>query len=505
MEIVRRARALPRRARGFVGRISLLLAVTLAVAGGLAIAAGAGWIAVLVFGAKDEPAAPLDITKVALVVAGGVGGAVALVVAYRRQRDLEQSRFIERFGAAATQLGSPYTAVRIAGVYAMTVVADESTGPRRQQCIDVLCGYLRLPYTPATGTNHLTGRDRKDTSTPDIEIEDHFQFLQNDKVVRQTIVRVIADHLRDHEHSWSNHIFDFTTAHFEDADFRKTMFSGSAGFDNATFSGDTRFDATTFSERAGFDRVTFSGDAWFGDAKFSGHAGFDKTTFSCRAGFDRATFSGDTRFDETTFSGRADFSKATFSCRAGFGEATFSGDTRFSEATFSGRAEFDKARFSSRAWFGEAKFSGYAGFSKARFSGRAGFSEATFSGDVGFGEATFSGDTRFIGATFAGDAWFGGATFTGNAWFDKATFSGDPIFDKATFFGDTRFTSVAFGASSTGGGAASFRLVNFGSGDVTFDQPRQWGPPSPVFDWDHDPSTKPANIAPTPWPPVLAP
>ena len=57
----------------------------------------------------------------------GVGGAVALVVAYRRQNDLEQGRFVERFGAAAAQLGSPDPAVRIAGVYAMAGVADEST------------------------------------------------------------------------------------------------------------------------------------------------------------------------------------------------------------------------------------------------------------------------------------------------------------------------------------------------------------------------------------------
>jgi hypothetical protein len=34
-----------------------------------------------------------------LTVVAGVGGAVALVVAYRRQRDLEQGRFVERFGA----------------------------------------------------------------------------------------------------------------------------------------------------------------------------------------------------------------------------------------------------------------------------------------------------------------------------------------------------------------------------------------------------------------------
>lgn len=50
-------------------------------------------------------------------MAAGFGGLVALVVAYRHQSDLEDGRFIERFGAAAAQLGDTDVAVRIAGVY----------------------------------------------------------------------------------------------------------------------------------------------------------------------------------------------------------------------------------------------------------------------------------------------------------------------------------------------------------------------------------------------------
>ncbi|MGY2010750.1 hypothetical protein ACW9HC_27535 [Nocardia gipuzkoensis] len=61
---------------------------------------------------------------------------------------------MERFGAAAAQLGATDVAVRIARVYAMAGAADESDGLRRQQCIDVLCGYLRLPYSPELGANH---------------------------------------------------------------------------------------------------------------------------------------------------------------------------------------------------------------------------------------------------------------------------------------------------------------------------------------------------------------
>jgi hypothetical protein len=108
------------------------------VTGGLTIVLVATWILDRVIHTSSKPADPIDITKLSFTLAGGVGAAVALVVAYRRQRDIEQGRFVERFGAAAAQLGDRDVAVRIAGVYAMAGVADESTGVRRQQCIDVL-------------------------------------------------------------------------------------------------------------------------------------------------------------------------------------------------------------------------------------------------------------------------------------------------------------------------------------------------------------------------------
>ncbi|MFQ6394944.1 hypothetical protein ACLMAJ_15950 [Nocardia sp. KC 131] len=117
------------------------------------------------------------------------------MIAYRRQRDVEQSRFVDRFGAAATQLGATDVAVRIAGVYAMAGVADESDGLRRQQCIDVLCGYLRLPYSPELGRNHQTKNicKHRDPEQFGSENEQHFEYRQNDHEVRATIFRVIAD------------------------------------------------------------------------------------------------------------------------------------------------------------------------------------------------------------------------------------------------------------------------------------------------------------------------
>lgn len=81
--------------------LPLLATVGLAVAGGAAIVPAATWILQKRIHTNSALAAPIDITKLSFTVAGGVGAAVALVVAYRRQRDVEQGRFVERFGAAA--------------------------------------------------------------------------------------------------------------------------------------------------------------------------------------------------------------------------------------------------------------------------------------------------------------------------------------------------------------------------------------------------------------------
>ncbi len=84
---------------------------------------------------------PLDLIKVALLVTGGIGGAVALTVAYRKQKWAEEDIAGKRsaYASAATQLGDPSATVRLAGVYALANLAD-AWPEQRQQCVDVLCG-----------------------------------------------------------------------------------------------------------------------------------------------------------------------------------------------------------------------------------------------------------------------------------------------------------------------------------------------------------------------------
>jgi uncharacterized protein YjbI with pentapeptide repeats len=457
-----------------LSRAPLSVAILLAVGVGVVLAYGFYWVIGGFVGTKeDEPAAKIDVYKTALAGVAGIGGAVALVVAYRRQRDAEQGRFVERFGAAAAQLGDQDVAVRIAGVYAMAGVADECSDlSRRQQCIDVLCGYLRLPYDPEHGsshrTEHVTKFTRSETPITSVEEQVTHRLRQNDREVRQTIVGVICAHLQDNaENSWSNNDFDFTGVLFENVNFGGTTFSGEhTNFNGATFSGEhTVFNGATFSgERTVFGAATFSGE---------------------RTDFGAATFSG-----ERTFFGGARFSGE----RTDFGAATFSGErTNFGGATFSGE----------RTFFGGARFSGERTFfGGARFSGEhTNFNGATFSAErTVFNRATFSKDTAFDGARFSGEHTdFGAATFSGkHTDFGAATFSGEHTdFGAARFSGERTF----FGAARFSGERTDFGRAIFSGKLAWFENPQAWN--NVTFDWDEKPAHMlPECIRPRDWPPT---
>ncbi|MFI7180516.1 pentapeptide repeat-containing protein [Streptomyces spororaveus] len=255
-----------------------------------------------------------DGIKIALAIVAGAGGVVALVVAYRRQHLNEVSEerehgrsFTDRFGAAADQLGSDQPAARMAGAYAMARLADE-WHQERQMCIDVLCGYLRMPYPPDPPAD-----------------EPGFTAWQRERETRKTVLRLIAAHLReDSPESWQGYDFDFTGAVLDEADFRGARFTGGdIIFIKAVFVGHDHdqvvFDEVEFAEgshvyfrlaefRSGtvrFDRAVFSG----------GWVTFDTSRFTgARVNFRDAAFSaGEVRFEDAEFSdGLVDFTGTTF-------------------------------------------------------------------------------------------------------------------------------------------------------------------------------------------------
>jgi uncharacterized protein YjbI with pentapeptide repeats/uncharacterized membrane-anchored protein YhcB (DUF1043 family) len=250
----------------------------------------------------------------------------------------------ERFAAAAGQLGSDKpAAVRLAGVYAIAGLADDWE-ENRQTCVDVLCGYLRMPYEPDPGGGAAA--------------EKQLDFRAG-REVRHTAIRVITAHLKDDAAvSWRGLNFDFTGAAFDGGDFARAEFSGG---------------------RVSFDGAVFSG----------GEVSFSRAVFSA----------GEVSFTVARFSdGTVSFTKAEFTGgRVSFYGAEFSGDlVSFSSARFSGgEVSFEYARFSGgMVSFGDAEFTG----------GRVSFGRAGFSGGtVFFTGARFSaGEVSFTGAVFSG-------------------------------------------------------------------------------------------------------
>lgn len=275
----------------------------------------------------------------------------------------------ERFATAAGQLGDDKpAAVQVAGVYAMAGLADDWP-ENRQTCVDVLCGYLRMPYAPDRGEVAPQGA--------------RFAF-QARREVRHTAIRVIAAHLRDDvgKESWQGLNFDFTGVVFDGGDFSGIRVpSGTVSFRDAQFVGG----------RVDFDGAQFSGGAVdFSRAEFSGGiVAFTSTQFS----------GGAVDFIDTRFSGGAiDFSAARF--RRGtvdfIGAYFLGGHINFGGARFTGsEVSFLSARFrGSQVGFGYVWFSGgVVGFIDGEFSGgHVGFRRAHFSGStVSFSEAEFTG------------------------------------------------------------------------------------------------------------------
>ncbi|MGW5515454.1 pentapeptide repeat-containing protein [Nocardia africana] len=392
-----------------IQRSALLVSVVSVVVGGLAIAGIAWWVLWLALGAKADTPNQLDLTKIALSVSAGVGGAVALVVAYRKQRDNERGRFAQLFGAAAAQLGNADVAVRMAGVYAMAGVADEfAARGMRQQCIDVLCGYLRLPYDPDEGATHLSSRKFTE-GTGGSQMERAYQLRQNDREVRRTIIAVIVNHLRPQaETSWSQCDFNFDDAVLEDVDFRWAIFAG----------GHTHLRGTRFiGERsANFENVEFVGThVTFHSAHFESDALFRCTKFTPTSG-DVYTGRAGTSFVDAVFRGRADFT-----------EAEFGGPrTRFTGARFAGSAtSFTRARFTADSTL----FDGVdvAGDS-AHFDGVVvGSSRITFAGTRFDAERTVFDNARIGGGRGSTGADFSGVTCRGSVSTESAAIPGCPF------------------------------------------------------------------------------
>jgi uncharacterized protein YjbI with pentapeptide repeats len=348
---------------------------------------------------KDRAALRADAIKTGLTIAAGTGGAVALLFAYRRQRlaertqvqseeDTRQRRITELYGQAGQLLSSDKAAVRLAGLHTLSRLAQDNVG-NRQLVVDLLCAYLRMPYTPpppkrrtpalppVLGTplsvhagianappplDTHSSRPAKAGPDPVVEAEQELQ-------VRLTAQRILRDHLSSPSDIDADEAremtpdpamsfwprmrmdlrgatlveFNIFNAVLESVTFEDATFFGSTVFLGATIFGHAEFARAHFIGDAEFMKVTFRDWAWFAGVHFAS-AVFLNAEFR-KSNFGRAIFN-----DSVTFAGAEFFSDATFAnvqflSAARFQLATFHTDVSFKGAVFSGDVDLDQAIF----------------------------------------------------------------------------------------------------------------------------------------------------------------
>jgi hypothetical protein len=150
----------------------------------------------------QQDQARLDAVRTAGAIVIGFSGAVALLLAARRQRtgelilehqrqvaavaehDANERRVTELYANAADQLGSEKAPVRLAGLYALERLG-ELNPTQRETIVNVVCAYLRMPFT------HPGGRPVPEAD--DLVHTQHHERTQ-ELQVRLTAQRILRRH-----------------------------------------------------------------------------------------------------------------------------------------------------------------------------------------------------------------------------------------------------------------------------------------------------------------------
>ena len=262
----------------------------------LAIAVAAGVILGHRYGGAGA-SVELDAIRTAGALVVGTGGAVALLLAARRQRSTEltlvhtehdatERRITELYTKAADQLGSDQAPVRLAGLYALERLAH-STAEHRQTIVDVICAYLRMPYTPPPETPQAGVRYRgppprrrrqslindhrsRSGATP----TDRHQQPHQERQVRLTAQDILARNLRlpyeSHRRWWVPWRLVYREPPWPGIRLNlKRALLLDVNLTNCSIA-EADFDGAQFTGGASFAGVQFTGGASFYDAQFHG-------------------------------------------------------------------------------------------------------------------------------------------------------------------------------------------------------------------------------------------
>lgn len=330
-KLSQKCKAAWRRCKEEMGRLFVAIAIWVVLAIGAFLVA-TWWLGrVLPWQLKLDPQKQAEnIVKIALTLVGGVGAVAYLVIKYQERQQAgraekrEKDRIVDtKVQDAINQLGSDKASTRIAGVYALTDIADRYKDSYRQRVVDILCGYLRSDrssYAP-----DRSGQPVWDASGHLVE------SVASDEAVESTILSVMRDRLRkerkddetgetivqtvDDDQLWCACTFDLHEATFHEAvdlrystfecvpNFRGTKFERNADFRGATFTGNAYFVGATFTGNAHFGVATFADGAYFGGATFTrgAYADFGGAEFRASAAFSGIQGQPSFRFETCKF------------------------------------------------------------------------------------------------------------------------------------------------------------------------------------------------------------
>jgi uncharacterized protein YjbI with pentapeptide repeats len=313
----------------------------------LAVAAVVWFVLLRRYGSQ-EAQIQLDAIRTAGTLVIGTGGAVALLLTARRQRytelalvhtdrDATERRITELYTKAADQLGSDRAPVRLAGLHALERLA-QNTPEQRQTIVDVICAYLRMPYTPPD--------EQSPAEDAPAEAHTRYENRRQEQQVRLTAQNILSRNLRIvHQRrrrwwhrtpppavpTWSDIRLDLTGAlllefsldecQLDDAELTSAQFTGRANFRGTQFTGSADFRDAQFTGSADFWYAQFTGEANFLGARFTGEADFRGAQVTGEANFLGARFTGEADFRFAQFTGGADFGGAQFAGEADFGGA----------------------------------------------------------------------------------------------------------------------------------------------------------------------------------------
>jgi uncharacterized protein YjbI with pentapeptide repeats len=369
-------------------------------------------------------------------------------VAQDNRDDAAARRITDLYGRAVDQLGSDKAPVRLGGLYALERLAQEN--PRfRQTIINVLCAYLRMPYSEPTPR---TARPLNRRRPPQPAKPPGGDAAQQEREVRLTAQRILETHLNpgaDGQEQpldtfWPDAALDLNGATLIDLDLSGCHIH-TARFTSARFTGTAQFDNTKFFDRADFARTEFGGDVSFTEVEFHGHGEFSRAKFLRRTSFKKAQFSATAGFTRAQFDRNAEFREFSVSGWAAFTDARFGADTSFGSSRFGGTAEFHDVHFGGTAAFYSVKFAENAWFYGSSFAGNADFHGAEFGDKASFYDVRVGGEADFQNTTFHGHAAFSDSEFRGTAKFRKARFDGTVVlFSHVRFGGEVQVQHAAF-------------------------------------------------------------